>query len=66
MGREQKRKFRKKTVVIIWSQICRKMALIVCKITLKNIFVKFDFKEVYFGRNALLTQFLYVSRHPRV
>ena len=31
----------------------RKIAIFVCKITLKNLIFKLDFKGVYFGRYAL-------------
>ena len=34
------------------------------KLLRKIEFLKFDFKGVYFGRYALLTQFTHVSRHP--
>ena len=40
-GLENKKKYLEKTVLVIWSQTCGKIARIVCKITLKKIVWKF-------------------------
>ena len=43
LGVENKKTSWEKTVLIIWSQIHGKMALLVCKITLKNIIIQIWF-----------------------
>ena len=45
LSRERQKKSLEKTVLIIWSQICEKMALVVCKITYKNII----FQVIFLG-----------------
>ena len=51
---------------MIWSQICEKMALIVSKITQKNIVFLIGFKRDLLAVTHLLTKFTHVSRNLRV
>ena len=52
-----------KTVLIIWSQICGKMTLIVLE---KYNFLNLILRGYILAITHFVTQFTHVSRHPRV